>query len=727
MKRAQHLAPLERRLRALGADAQVSGLAALLNMEQKFLVPFALPMGQHYDPGRHEALLAALDGSSQARPLALRGRLKRLLSRKEEALADLDASLELDPRDAEALAWRGELLGRLGKYDLGLGDLENAAGQRPGWAMPWLWMASAQLARNDTAAGLASLERALGADPDSVPALLLRGRVRLEEKKPAEARADFERAAGRAPWSVGPLILLGRAQVLAKDERGAERAFAAATRLDPDAKSFYGLLISGEGLLENDAKTLAALDGWLKKRPKAAWALGLRGDLLRTPSFGRIEDGIADLERAVRLDPRTPWLRACLGRARVQYHYVKQGLKDIEKALALDPRCGWLRMWRGEALRRAKRPSDSVKEFKAAIRLSPGLAQAQLWLGRVLAAKKRHAGAVPCYARALALDPAYGYAYAKRGESLLELGRAREAVLDFDRALNLKRVASEEWIRGLRSRALLKLGDYAGAFDDLARSIRRDLKKCWFALEYGAPALDPRLWGVLETLNEALAQNPNAGTLYAWRGAVKLALDKPSEGESDLSLSTRVAPGFAWGWGWRGRLRWQTSRPKEGEADLDEALRLDTRTAWLWAWRAELRTSLGRFQAALEDAEEARGLAPETADAWHALGQALHGLKRLGEARAAFDRALFIDPKHRFATLGRAIVRGEQGDQRGQVDDFRRVAQLAPDLFRKTVEGLAGLEGSEGLEELVRAIMTPDPEPPPGGLKAMAATGDIPS
>lgn len=726
----QGLAEVEKRLRAAGWDGRVAGLASLLNMEQKHLFPYVLPMGQQYDPGRHEALIAALGscaGPSRARALALRGRLKRLLSRVDSALADLDESVDLDPRDPEALAWRGELLVRLGKYDLALGDLENAAGQRGNWVLPWLWMAAAQLARNEAEAGAASLERALAADPKSVTALLLRGRMRLEKKEPALAQADFEAAVKAAPRCVGARVLLGRALVLGGDVRGAERAFGEATRLDPDAKAFYGLLISGEGLLENDQKTLTALDGHLKKNPKAAWAWALRGDMVRTPQFGRTEEGIADLRRAARLDPKSAWIRAVLGRARVQYFFIKEGVRDIESAVKMDPRCGWLRMWQGEAMRRAKNPAASLRHFQTAIKLDPDMAQCRLWLGRILASKKKHESALPHYTRAVALDPAYGYAYAKRGESLLELGRWREAVEDFDRALNLKRIASEEWVRGQRARALWALGDYTAALEDLARGIRRDLKKCWFPLEYGAPALDPRSWGVLETLNEALAQNPNAGWLYAWRGAVKLSLDRPAEGEADLSLAARVAPDFAWAWGWRGRLRWQTGRPGEAEADLTEALRLDPRTTWLWTWRAELRAGQGRGEEALADAEAARALAPEAAEAWHSRGEALRALKRFLEAKESYDRALFFDPRHRYAHIGRGLARGELGDVQGQIDDFRKVAQLAPDLFRKTVEALAGLDGAQDMEEFVRAIMTPDPEPPKGGLKEMAATGDIPS
>jgi tetratricopeptide (TPR) repeat protein len=228
-------------------------------------------------------------------------------------------------------------------------------------------------------------------------------------------------------------------------------------------------------------------------------------------------------------------------------------------------------------------------------------------------------------------------------------------------------------------------------------------------------------------LNEALAQNPNAGWLYAWRGAVKLSLDRPAEGESDLSLATRVAPDFAWAWGWRGRLRWQTGRPQEAEADLNEALRLDPRTTWLWTWRSELRAGQGRGEEALADAETARALAPETAESWYARGEALRALKRAAEAKESYDRALFFDPRHRFAHIGRGLAKGELGDVQGQIDDFRKVAQLAPDLFRKTVEALQGLEGAQDMEEFIRAIMTPDPEPPKGGLKEMAATGDIPS
>jgi tetratricopeptide (TPR) repeat protein len=53
----------------------------------------------------------------------------------EEALADLDRALELEPDDVFALGGRGATYGRLNRYDEALADLDRALELEPGNAL----------------------------------------------------------------------------------------------------------------------------------------------------------------------------------------------------------------------------------------------------------------------------------------------------------------------------------------------------------------------------------------------------------------------------------------------------------------------------------------------------------------------------------------------------------------------------------------------------------------
>ncbi|NJK59206.1 MAG: tetratricopeptide repeat protein [Oscillatoriales cyanobacterium SM2_1_8] len=80
--------------------------------------------------------------------------------------------------------------------------------------------------------------------------------------------------------------------------------------------------------------------------------------------------------------------------------------------------------------------------------------------------------------------------------------------------------------------------------------------------------------------------------------------------------------------------------------------------------------------AAATHAHEAIALAP-TAAAWSLLGSALGQQQRIEEAKAAFDRALTLDPHHLEAQLNLGCVHQEQKDLEAAIAAFRRGIDLA--------------------------------------------------
>ncbi|MFF4291651.1 tetratricopeptide repeat protein, partial [Streptomyces sp. NPDC001633] len=64
-----------------------------------------------------------------------RGDALRVTGRDEEALADYDRALELDPGYAYAYASRGVSLSNLGRHEEGLADLDRALALQPDY--PW--------------------------------------------------------------------------------------------------------------------------------------------------------------------------------------------------------------------------------------------------------------------------------------------------------------------------------------------------------------------------------------------------------------------------------------------------------------------------------------------------------------------------------------------------------------------------------------------------------------
>ncbi len=329
--------------------------------------------------------------------------------------------------------------------------LHAAAAAAPKNPWPAVWAAASILAKSAPPEVFVLLDAALASAPRHVPALLLRAVAHERSSLFDRALVDAALAARLAPDCAGVLTLTGGLQARLGHVEDAAASFAAATRLDPSAKEFYGRIALAEQQDGAGRCGLEQLDEYIRRHPAAAWAHALRGDTLRAV-VGHEEDGVSSLRRAVELEPKTPWIRACLARSQVQTQRSQTGLRNLRTAIAQDPRCGWLHAWLAEAYRKFDRHDEAVPIFRRAISLSPRSAQIHLWLGRVHADRGLWDAAIKEFTLAVRLDCGYGFAYGKRGHALTQLGRHAEALTDFERALKLG--SYPDWTRPMRDQSV---------------------------------------------------------------------------------------------------------------------------------------------------------------------------------------------------------------------------------------------------------------------------------
>ena len=94
--------------------------------------------------------------------MTIRGETRLRLRRYDEALADLNRAVELDPDHADAIARRGRVHQDMERYDEALADYSRAIELRPGdaWAITGRGRVYLEMERYDEA--LADLSRAIG-------------------------------------------------------------------------------------------------------------------------------------------------------------------------------------------------------------------------------------------------------------------------------------------------------------------------------------------------------------------------------------------------------------------------------------------------------------------------------------------------------------------------------------------------------------------------------------
>jgi len=132
--------------------------------------------------------------SADARAHLLKGyRLHRQKS-YNEALAELNKALEIDPRNAEAYYWRGQTLVNLGRLEQGEGDFKAAVKHKPDYAEAYDhlgWLASKQ---GRVEEGIAYLTRSVELRPENAWAFYNRSRLFFSKGDVASAMKDAEKA-----------------------------------------------------------------------------------------------------------------------------------------------------------------------------------------------------------------------------------------------------------------------------------------------------------------------------------------------------------------------------------------------------------------------------------------------------------------------------------------------------------------------------------------------------
>ena len=111
---------------------------------------------------------------------------------------------------------------------------------------------------------------------------------------------------------------------------------------------------------------------------------------------------------------------------------------------------------------------------------------------------------------------------------------------------------------------------------------------------------------------------------------------------------------------------------------LDHALRLGPDDGEALVQRGHLWSLLGQPARGLPDLRRASQVAPREHQSWHYLGLALMESDLPDEARAAFDRALELEPGFASTWVNRGSCRGRTRDFAGAVADYTQALALEP-------------------------------------------------
>lgn len=186
--------------------------------------------------------------------------------------------------------------------------------------------------------------------------------------------------------------------------------------------------------------------------PEAQSFLDLARSLLRE---GRMGEGLQQLQRALRLQPKFVEAHAALADLHARQGRLDLALEGWQRVVALAPEDAEAHHNLGSLYLRRGRPDLARRELEEALRVAPHYLPAYLGLGALLSHSGEVERAIQCYERALEIDPKSSEAHLDLALALEAMGEKERAIVELEACLALDpdpatRQEVEERLRKLR-------------------------------------------------------------------------------------------------------------------------------------------------------------------------------------------------------------------------------------------------------------------------------------
>jgi tetratricopeptide (TPR) repeat protein len=262
------------------------------------------------------------------------------------------------------------------------------------------------------------------------------------------------------------------------DAENRRKADLARKKADDDAaarsRTAQGHLEQGRSYASSGDHTraIAELDEAIRLDPKLVAAYWQRG--IAYANKGDHTRAIADYEQALVLDPQSVDAYYARGFSYSMKGDYVRAIADFDEAIRLNPKLAVAYLQRGVAYTKKGDQPRAIADYDQAIRLDPKLARAYLNRGNAYEFLDDYDRAIADYDEAIRLNPQFAAAYWQRGVSYANKGEPARAINDYNDAIRLDpNLARAYWDRG---NAFATRGDHARAIEDFDRAIRLEPK-----------------------------------------------------------------------------------------------------------------------------------------------------------------------------------------------------------------------------------------------------------
>ncbi len=681
--------------------------------------------------------------------------------RFNEALAEVERLLAIEPRDAKALNTRANALFKLGRFDeasaamvkaieaspsalpfwlnkavmehetgrlkaacrsaIDLVEIAQAGGMEDNSAeqarrmiaalsgkgvipdarsyLAWLGLGYVSMVAGRTDAALDFFDRAIDDAPGNLEAIRWKGSALKQLKRADEALALFERAQELAPND--PEVHHDRGIVLAmlREFDRAVQAFDQALELDPDHVASLSDKGKYAGELKRHEEALVALRRAAALMPghPAPWL----NKAMVEDILGREEDALLSHQTFLQCATPDMWLQIEASKRRVEQLKARLAAR---KGTPPPPPPG----------PSPATPSVPTPPPTAAPRPTGNpVAKKYAEQGRSLLGAGKPVEALAAFEKAVERDPNEAAYWAERGGALRTLSRHDEARTAWTKALALNPacilallgLAEAEKRAGRPKDAIPYLMEVAGLEPDNAGA--------WFEIGDAHRQLSdwPNAYAAFALSVKAAPQNALAIVGLA-EGALNVG--KLDDALTALEVAIGLDNGIAHAFYLRGVALSIKGLNAEAAEAQRRAVELDPLRVNAWHGLARNLYELKRYSESLEAVNRALRIRPDFAFALNTRGLAQLALRRFDEALESFDQALLADPRSVAAWCNKGNVLLALARPTEAFDCFNKAGEIKPDHQ-------PAFDGSRAALAAIKAGLTTknDESLAPGGVVAL--------
>jgi tetratricopeptide (TPR) repeat protein len=268
-------------------------------------------------------------------------------------------------------------------------------------------------------------------------------------------------------------------------------------------------------------------------------------------------------------------------------------------------------------------------------------------------------------------------AYNNRGNDHLSLGNYRQAIEDYNKAIEFNPKSPEAYNN--RAAAYQNLRNYKQAIEDYSKAIELNPK---YAEAYnnrgGAYGILGNYRQAIEDCTKAIELNPKYAEAYNNRGNAHGGLGQYRQAIEDYTKAIELNPGLAEAYNNRGSAYGILGNYKQAIEDCSKAIELNPKHAGAYNSRGNAYGSLGNYKQAIEDFSKAIEFNPKYAAAYNDRGEAYLRLGKHSQAIENCTRAIELNPKYVEAYNNRAVAYGILGNYRQAIEDCTKAIELNP-------------------------------------------------